>query len=32
MKLGLDLRGGVHFLMEVDMEHRAWQTQERNAR
>ncbi len=30
MKLGLDLRGGVHFLMEVDMETALGKLQEQN--
>ena len=30
MKLGLDLRGGVHFLMEVDMETALTKLQEQN--
>ncbi len=30
MKLGLDLRGGVHFLMEVDMEAALGKLQEQN--
>ena len=31
MKLGLDLRGGVHFLMEVDMDTALGKLQEQNA-
>ncbi len=31
MKLGLDLRGGVHFLMEVDMDTALSKLQEQNA-
>lgn len=31
MKLGLDLRGGVHFLMEVDMDTALAKLQEQNA-
>ncbi|SQA97103.1 preprotein translocase subunit SecD [Cedecea neteri] len=30
MKLGLDLRGGVHFLMEVDMDTALGKLQEQN--